>query len=279
MLKRWTWSAEHIAVLAAHLRAAGINKVCLHSSSRYSAVFENTLSKGDVLVLGSGYSARNLQRDGSISGLNVVVGRRITTHQAKYLLKKYFGLQHPPKNVTLCVLPRNSGLTRDEIVTQCISPEKHYGGRADIMGLRPEGVWITFFARAPSVFLAHGSSRSGKSTIAELLSSYGIERVSGDSLLELISKGSIAVSPNLQEACARGIASDDWGLSLNLINQDDELRGEFARLLASRSLDTHVIDLWMPTELKEGVVAAFSFQGFKVFSINVEGNLTAHQES
>lgn len=279
MLRKKSWSAEHIAVLAAHLRAAEISEVLLYSSSRESAVFENTLSAGDVLVRGNGFSVRNLQRDGSMLGLNVVVARRVTPNQAKSLVSACFDSNRPPKNVTLCVVPRDLGMTRDEVVAQCISSGKHYGGRADVLGLSSEGLWVTFFARAPSVFLVYGPSRSGKSSIADLLNSYGLERVSGDSVLELIGKGYIVVSPRLREACERGIASDNWGHSLSLINKDDDLREEFANLLASRRLDTHLIDLWMPTELKESVVAALTFRGFKVFSVRNEINLTALPKS
>lgn len=279
MLRKKSWSAEHIAVLAAHLRAARISQVRVYSPGRDLPVFENTLLSGGISVLGRGYSVRKLQRDKSMSDLNVVVTKRVNPKQARSLVRACFDTDCPPQYVTLCVVLPDLGMTRDEVVAQCISHEERFGGRADILGMRSEGIWITFFSRAPTVFLSLGPTRSGKSTVADLLNSYRLTRVSGDSVLELISNGSITVSPRLSDVCARGLASDNWGTSISLINEDDHLREEFARLLASRSNNSSVIDLWMPTELKESVVSAFASRGFRVFSIMEERNLSPHAES
>lgn len=272
MLRRETWSAEHIAVLAAHLRGAGNREVHLLVNNPDQALFEDTLSAGDITVLRTTFLKRNIAGNRTWSGLNVVVAKKLKPKKAKEILKGHFDSDCHPKTITMCVIPNHVAVTRDEVVTQCLPVERKFAGRADVTALASEGLWITFFAITPTAFLASGPTRSGKSTVAELLTSEGIARVSGDSVLEAISKGFITASPALCDTCARGFALDNWGHSLQLISQDTALREELASVLASMASSTFVLDLWMPKELKKTVVNILNSRGFKVFSLQDEND-------
>lgn len=249
---------KNLNTLIKHLNTAGINLISFVDDTKISKNLQSILAKNNIIITPLGHKTNNY-----------VMLSEIQEKNFNETINKVFSLLDDSNYISLPIFLETEYKSRDDFLKSLLKNLK-----VDITVRITESLnynevnWIKVNLKKCYAIIVSGNSNVGKTNLVFNFKLPNLKIITGDSILEQISKRAILSSDEMFEAVHSGYEKWDWSLSIREINKTTKLRQEFVQIISEISGNYNFIfEMWTPDDLLADIKSHFIQKKFHTWSL------------
>jgi hypothetical protein len=252
---------KNLNTLIKYLKQAEISLISFVDDTKISKNIQSILAKNNINVTpwGGGGNKTN----------NYVMLSEVQEKNFNETINKVFSLLDDSKYISLPIVLETEYKSRDDFLKSLLKNCKVDIAVRIVESLNySEVIWIKVNLKKCYAIVVSGNSNVGKTNLVSNFRLPNLKIISGDSILEQISKRAILSSEEMFEAVHSGYEKWDWSISIKEINKTTKLRQEFVQIISENSGNHNFIfEMWTPDDLLADIKSHFIQKKFHTWSL------------
>jgi hypothetical protein len=251
---------KNLNTLIKYLKQAEISLISFVDDTKISKNIQSILVKNNINVtpLGGGDKTNNY-----------VMLSEVQEKNFNETINKVFSLLDDGKYISLPIVLETEYKSRDDFLKSLLKNCKVDIAVRIVESFNyNEVIWIKVNLKKCYAIVVSGNSNVGKTNLVSNFRLPNLKIISGDSILEQISKRAILSSEEMFEAVHSGYEKWDWSISIKEINKTTKLRQEFVQIISENSGNHNFIfEMWTPDDLLADIKSHFIQKKFHTWSL------------
>jgi hypothetical protein len=250
---------KNLNTLIKYLKQAEISLISFVDDTKISKNIQSILAKNNINVTPLGGGKTN----------NYVMLSEVQEKNFNETINKVFSLLDDSKYISLPIVLETEYKSRDDFLKSLLKNCKVDIAVRIVESLSySEVIWIKVNLKKCYAIVVSGNSNVGKTNLVSNFRLPNLKIISGDSILEQISKRAILSSEEMFEAVHSGYEKWDWSISIKEINKTTKLRQEFVQIISENSGNHNFIfEMWTPDDLLADIKSHFIQKKFHTWSL------------